>query len=175
MPTVLSDAAEQVPAVQDNQEASNTSESSKLFQSHSIKARTARQLLKKLWLEWGTLHKGVYVDDHERENVREYRQKVFIQQWYGFHPPLICFDESGAWWIPDTLPQREKPLLLVTHHESSFNANDEMRQLWMFNGKHLSQPKSKGKGIMVSAFLTPNGVLQVPSAVPDTELPKDPI
>jgi hypothetical protein len=115
------------------------------------------------------------VDGHEREDVREYHEKVFIPQWYTFQPRLVCFDESGAWWIPDILPQGEKPLVLVTHSESTFNANDGKRQLWMFNGKPPLRPKSKGKGIMVSAFLTPNGVLQVPTAVPDTELLKDPM
>ena len=86
MQTVLSDAAEQVPAAQSNQEASGPPESSKPSQSQSIRARTARQWLKKLGLEWGTVRKGVYVDGHKREDVREYHEKVFIPQWYGFQP-----------------------------------------------------------------------------------------
>jgi hypothetical protein len=73
--------------------------------------------------------KGVDVDGHEQEDVREYCEKVFIPQWYGFQPRLVCFDASGAWWIPDTLPQGEKPLVLVTHDESTFNANDGKQQL----------------------------------------------
>jgi hypothetical protein len=50
MQTVLGDAAEQVPAVQDNQEASGSPESSKPSQCRSIRARTARQWLTKLGL-----------------------------------------------------------------------------------------------------------------------------
>ena len=98
---------------------------------------------------------GVYVDDHEREDVRDYPQKVFIAQCYGSQPRLVRFDESGAWWIPDTLPPGEKPLILVTHDESTFNATDAKRQLWIFNAKPPLRPKSNGKGIIVSGFLTP--------------------
>jgi hypothetical protein len=105
--------------------------------------------------------------------VREYDEKVFIPQWYCFQPRQVCFDESGAWWIPDTLPQGEKPQVLVTHDESTFNINDSKRQRWVVNGKSPLRPKSKGKGIVVSLLLTPSGVLQVRTTVPDTELLKD--
>jgi hypothetical protein len=56
--------------------------------------------------------------------MREYRDKMFIPQWYGIQPRLVYFDESGAWWIPDTLPQGEKPRVLFTLDESTFNANN---------------------------------------------------
>ena len=36
------------------------------------------------------------------------------------------------------------------------------------------KPKGKGKGIMVSGFLTPGGRLQVPDHIPDSELLQDP-
>jgi hypothetical protein len=53
------DAAEQLPAAPDNQEASNPPESSKWSHSRSIQARTAQQWLKKLGQEWGTVRMGV--------------------------------------------------------------------------------------------------------------------
>ncbi|KAA8914313.1 hypothetical protein FN846DRAFT_758996, partial [Sphaerosporella brunnea] len=42
----------------------------------------------------------------------------------------------------------------------TFNANDGKRKVWMENGKQPLRPKTKGKGIMISAFLTPGGILK---------------
>jgi hypothetical protein len=54
----------------------------------------------------------------------------------------------------------ENPLLteplrryLVTHDESTFNANDSTSFSWKKNGIEWIKPKSRGKGIMVSEFL----------------------
>ena len=43
-----------------------------------IRARTARRWLKNLGLIHGRYKKGVYFDGHEREDVVQYRNKVFI-------------------------------------------------------------------------------------------------
>jgi hypothetical protein len=42
---------------------------------------------------------------------------------------------------------------LVTHDESTFDANDSKSYSWMKAGTEWLKPKSKGKGIMVSEFL----------------------
>ena len=56
--------------------------------------------------------------------------------------------------MPQNLPPGQKPLVLVTHDESTFNANDGKRRLWMEKGKQPLRPKARGKGLMVSDFLT---------------------
>ena len=71
--------------------------------------------------------------------------------------------------MPQNLPG-QKPLVLVTHDESTFSANDGKPQLWMENIKQPLRPKAWGKGLMVSDFLTPGGRLAVPDAVSDAEL-----
>lgn len=45
----------------------------------------------------------------------------------------------------------------------------------MKKGQQPIRPKAKGKGIMVSRFLTPGGCLKVPDDVPDSELLQDPM
>jgi hypothetical protein len=45
----------------------------------------------------------------------------------------------------------------------------------MRKGHQPLRPKTKGKGIMVSGFLTPGGRLRVPDTIPDSELLKDPM
>ena len=71
------------------------------------------------------------------------------------------------------MPPGQKPLVLITHDESTFNANDGKRRLWAESGKQPLRPKSKGKGIMVSGFLTPGGILRIPDTISDAELLAD--
>src|SRR4051794_18010418 len=97
--------------------------------------------------------KDVYIDGHEREDVVKYR-KIFLKSWQKMSSQFVIFREYGSWDEPSnnsSLP----PLVLVTHDESTFNANDEKRRLWMKKGEQPIHSKGKGKGIMVSVFLTP--------------------
>ena len=72
--------------------------------------------------------------------------------------------------MPQNLPPGQKPLVLVTHDESTFSANDGKRRLWTENGKQPLRPKTRGKGLMVSDSLTPGRRLAVPDTVSDAEL-----
>jgi len=74
--------------------------------------------------------------------------------------PFFGLLPGVKYYLPTYL-QGEKPLVLVTHDESTFNANDGKRKMWMEDGKQPLRPKGKGKGIMVSGFLTPGGILTV--------------
>ena len=75
--------------------------------------------------------------------------------------------------MPSDLQSGERPFVLVTHDESTFNANDGKRRLWSQEEQPL-RPKGKGKGIMVSGFLTPGGILKVPARISDAQLLADP-
>ena len=68
------------------------------------------------------------------------------------------------------LPPGQKPLVLVTRDESTFNANDGKRQMWMKEDKQPLKPKGRGKGLMVSDFLTPGGRLAALDAITDAQL-----
>ena len=114
-----------------------------------IRVRTARRWLKKMGFDYRRIQKGVYIDGHEREDVREYRDNVFVPQWSELSTRFVKFQEDGTWEKPQ-LPDGIKPLVLVTHDESTFNANDGRRSCWMENGKQPIRPKGQGKGIMVS-------------------------
>ena len=132
---------------------SSESPSSALPKSTRIRARTARRWLKKMGFFYKDVKKGVYVDGHEREDVKKYRNEVFIPTWKNASRRFLLFKEDGSWETPPNLQPGEKPLVLVTHDESTFNANDGKRRLWMKENEQPLRPKGKGKGIMVSAFL----------------------
>ncbi|PUU75786.1 hypothetical protein B9Z19DRAFT_993111 [Tuber borchii] len=49
----------------------------------------------------------------------------------------------------------QRPIILVTHDESTFSSNDGRRQAWIGPARHFLRPKGRGQGIMVSDFLLP--------------------
>lgn len=121
-----------------------------------IRARTARNWLKKLGLKYGRLNKNVFKDGHERDDVVRYRQEVFAPTFCEYLKSSARFDEKGNLMIPEGV---ERPIIFVTHDESHFNANDAKMFMWTNDDIRSIRPKGKGKGIMVSDFLTPGGRL----------------
>ena len=138
--------------------------------STRIRARTARRWLHRLGLEYKTVAKGVFIDGHEREDVVRYRQEEFIPAIDRLRDYFVTWNLDGEMVLPPNLPPGEKPHILVTHDESTFNANDGKRKLWMEKGKQPIRPKGKGKGIMVSDFITAGGRLMVPWTISDEQL-----
>ena len=47
--------------------------------------------------------------------------------------------------VPQNLPPGQKPLVIVTHNESTFNANYWKQQLWMKDGKQPLRPRLEGR------------------------------
>lgn len=114
----------------------------------------------KLGFNYTEVKKGVYIDGHERDDVVEYRNAVFLPKFYKLLPRMVTWDEEGAMHIPSPeLLEGKKPIVLVTHDESTFNSNDGRRAAWMKEGQQPLRPKGRGKGIMVSDFLIPYGRL----------------
>ena len=76
-------------------------------------------------------------------------------------PYLVKFEENGLmkpkiYYKDCAVGGLEKrPVILITHDESIFNANDSRQQVWQKDGHSTLCPKGKGKGIMVSDFLLP--------------------
>ena len=60
--------------------------------------------------------------------------------------------------LPPNLPPGEKPHILVTHDESTFNANDGKRKLWMEKGKQPIRPKGKARELWFPTSLQQEAV-----------------
>ena len=153
-------------AISESESAATTLELSK-SKKRRIRARTARNWLRKLGFNWKDIHKGVYIDGHEREDVVRYRNEVFIPCFDRILPSLREWDETGNQLIKE-LPSGEKEKILVTHDESTFNANDGKRRMWIQGDAQPLRQKSKGRGIMVSEFMTPRGRLCLPDNCKDS-------
>ncbi|RPA83521.1 hypothetical protein BJ508DRAFT_375057 [Ascobolus immersus RN42] len=159
-----------------------------LPRTRRIKARTARSWLGKMGFKYCRVTKTVFIDGHERDDVVAYREE-FVKTWLEYRKRMVIFKEDGSYELPEGCKVGSdgnyymedgsgRPLVLVTHDESTFNANDGKRSGWFKMGSDGKpnipiEPKSRGKGIMVSCFLTPGGILRVPDSVSDAELLKD--
>ncbi|KAF8576974.1 hypothetical protein K439DRAFT_1649191 [Ramaria rubella] len=98
-----------------------------------ITQRTAQWWLK--WLDWhyGQKRNGMYIDGHERPDVVKYHTE-FIQG----------FRYKGRF-----------RLILATHDESTFYANDRRKTKWIHSSeKAVRERKGEGALLMVSDFLT---------------------
>jgi len=71
--------------------------------------------LHKLGFKWKEYRKGVYNDEHEWSDIKQYRQEVFLPLLDSYTDRLIALDESL-----NELPNREldlgekQPLIFVT-------------------------------------------------------------
>ena len=140
------------------------------WKGRTIRAWTARRWLRKMGLPYHTVCKSVYVDGHEQADVVNYCNEIFLPQWTEYQCWMVVVKEDGIWEKPSTLREGEKPLVLVTHDESTFNANHGTRRMWMLNSMQPILPKTRGKGNIVLGFLTPGGILRVPDHVSDKVL-----
>ena len=100
-----------------------------------IKSQTARKWLHKLVLECKDIKKDVFVDEHERPDVVEDRQN-FLRIMKDLEPYLVEFEEDGSMKTKN-YPNDcavggniRRPVIVITHDEYTFSANDRIRRAW---------------------------------------------
>ncbi|KIJ31512.1 hypothetical protein M422DRAFT_185762 [Sphaerobolus stellatus SS14] len=93
---------------------------------------TVQRWLKFMEYRYGPGKKGMYIDGHEREDVVEYRQKVFLPWWYLIEPQMMKWLGDGT-VVPPLLIKfpLEKHIVWLTHDESTFYAHDQRKLGWI--------------------------------------------
>lgn len=125
-----------------------------------IRSRIARRWLNRLGYKWKEVQKGVFFYGHKREDVVEYRE-TFLDEMKALLPYFVEFSEDGSILPKDYSKDcavggpNKRPIIMITHNESTFSANDGQRKVWTQDGNGILQPKGRGKEIMVSDFLLP--------------------
>ena len=82
---------------------------------------------------------------------------------------MVEFNKNGAMkakdYLVDCVIGGEKycPIIIITHDECTFSANDGVRKAWTWEGYTFLQPKRPGQGIMTSNFLLSFGWLNLAS------------
>jgi len=126
----------------------------------AIAARTASRWLLKLGFKWKEVKKGVYNDEHEREDVVVYRKEVFLPFLKSVESRLMEWNEDLLSNPTDqVLSDKLQPLIMVTHDECTFNANDSTRFVWTDEEHNLIRKKERGQGLHVSELVRPIGRL----------------
>ena len=93
---------------------------------------TARRWLYKLGWRQTRLKKGVYMDGHERDDVREYRDSSFLPLMASFERRMVHWEanESGLEHVEPKLGPDEKRIIAIFQDESSFHANEYKQDIW---------------------------------------------
>ena len=138
----------------------------------TLSSQTAVKWLHEMGYKFRDVRKGVYKDGHERADVVAYRQAQFLPALQALENRMVRWelinengDEDLRIVYPSGLAPGVKPVVLIVHDESTFNANDGRSKIWIKDDNIPLKKKTRGKGIMVSDFLTPGGRLRVPDGI----------
>jgi hypothetical protein len=92
--------------------------------------RTARRWLIKLGWRLTVLRKGVYMDGHERPDVVEYRNSIFLPKMAKYEKRMTHFEGPELRRVEPTLAPGEKEIVAYFHDECCFHVNDFKEKAW---------------------------------------------
>ncbi|KAG2144548.1 hypothetical protein DEU56DRAFT_870337 [Suillus clintonianus] len=120
----------------------------------TISLATAKKWMHTLGYHWRTDHRGQYVDGHERGDVVNYCQNIFI-------PEMMALQAQMRRWMSDgltseiNLEPHECPVEVWLQDEVTFYANDRRHSGWYhLNAGSDPRPKGEGISIMISDFIS---------------------
>lgn len=121
----------------------------------------------KYMCEWGYLYrkfgKDIFFDGHERPDVIEYR-KAWALRMLQYKSFMTAFGEEDEVIEPVLADPSQQKLVLVTHDECTFYANDGKKDMWLLDGDNPLRKKGPGASIMVSEFQCPcHGTMRIQS------------
>ena len=129
---------------------------SRLGRSKPVTLRTAQTWLNAMGYQYGKTPRGMYVDGHERKDVVDYRQHVFLPLWAELEKRMALEPETTRLPSGENETDQTHRIVLVTHDESTFYANDQRQLYWAHIGQAPTpRPKGEGVSIMISDFCTP--------------------
>jgi len=124
----------------------------------AISLCTAQHWMHRLDWRYGHKKNGMYIDGHKHEDVVQY-QKEFVARWKDYDKRMVTYNNDGnVDSTPTSFPVahgHQFHLVLITHDESTFYANDHRKNLWNHKtDKATPQCKGEGPLIMISDMIT---------------------
>lgn len=102
----------------------------------------------------------MFIDGHEQSNVVE-DCKRFLTKMEELKSYIVEFEENGT-IKPKIYPhdcaiegEECRPIIVITHDECTFSANDGIRKAWTRERDSWLRLKGQGQGIMVLEFILP--------------------
>ena len=133
----------------------------RLKRTKTISLATAQRWVVRMGYRWKKNHRGQYVDGHERTDVVEYRQKIFLPAMKALEERSRHWSEEHGW---DISPGVYRAIVIWFHDESTFYAHDRRQSGWYHKGA-TPMPYKKGEGasLMIADFVSADyGWLQSP-------------
>jgi hypothetical protein len=117
--------------------------------NRGVSIRTARRWLHREGFRFTEHRKGLYFDGHERPDVVEYRQRVFIPQIKEHRRRIVEYvvGDVAREVVKPVENFVERRLVLVSHDESTTQANDGKGKSWVHENEHPLKKKGLGRGI----------------------------
>jgi len=101
--------------------------------------------------QWSVDPKGQYVDGHEREDVVNYWQNVFLPGWASAERYMRTYTRAGE----EELSSNGRHTIVWFHDESTFYAHDCQRKRWIHKDTNpVPYAKGEGASLMVADFVS---------------------
>jgi len=104
----------------------------------------------------------VYKDGHERVDVVEYWQEKFLPALKALENQMVHWEltetndgEELGMVVPTNLLVGVKPIVLIVHDESTFNANDGRSKIWIKADHIPLRKKTRERVLWCQTFLLP--------------------
>ncbi|CAK5267892.1 unnamed protein product [Mycena citricolor] len=111
---------------------------------------TARRWLLKEGFKFISHKKGLYFDGHDRPDVVDYRQTIFLPAMEEYARRTVRYVVGDVAQEAPPLPDGnfvERRLVVVSHDEMTAQANDAAQRRWVFEDQHALRKKGAGRGI----------------------------
>lgn len=113
-----------------------------------VSLQTARRFLYREGFRYTEHKKSLYYDGHERPDVVDYRQKVFLPAMKKHRERLVEYvvgDVDREASKPSNFVERR--LVLVAHDEMTVQAHDGKKKSWVMDNEHALKKKGVGRGM----------------------------
>ncbi|THU93162.1 hypothetical protein K435DRAFT_598479, partial [Dendrothele bispora CBS 962.96] len=119
---------------------------------------TARRWMNRMRFRWKKEPKGMYSDGHEREDVVDYRQNIFLPQWEKLARHTRHYNKEGKEERDVFIVGPDgKATVIWRHDESTFYANDRRNLRWVHEDEEATpKPKGEGCSAMYAQFVSPD-------------------
>lgn len=120
-----------------------------------VSLSTARRWMHREGFRYLSYKKGLYFDGHDRPDVVEYRQEVFLPRMEEYAQRLVRYVVGDVDREFEQQPENfvERRLVLCAHDEMTAQAHDGNAKSWVLDNQHALRKKGVGRGIHQSDII----------------------
>lgn len=122
--------------------------------ANGISLRTARRWLHRQGFRYTEHHKALYFDGHERPDVVQYRQDIFLPAMASYRSRIVEYVIGNVEREVDKAQNYvERRIVVACHDETTAQANDGEKKGWVFEDEYPLKKKGQGRGVHQSEVI----------------------